>query len=303
MVWMNEKEKITKLHSAARKYCFDGLERLRVKGKPGDDGASLLRDMLSDMLKNLFCAILFQIEKFDPDEFGKPGLNSLEVARAKFIEAGKKAQFASNSLIAEGVLKRLDNYVCDAKDTPIAKASNEIMSFCDYVANISENDLACVEDVPYRHVLPEAIADKQFMRMVKKWDMTIEKYHPEYSELFWWPLAETKCRDLIALNSAPFEKRGLAGIRDILRKHGVKRVLVLNYGDYSYEADLSIFDPRAQYYPQWRVFCTSEKMDWVIYLSHESSITFGGKWLVAKVKKAYPEWKSLVYSRLFENVD
>ncbi len=33
-------------------------------------------------------------------------------------------------------------------------------------------------------------------------------------------------------------------------------------------------------------------MDWIIYVSHERTTTFGGKWLVDQSKKVWEDWKS-----------
>lgn len=32
-------------------------------------------------------------------------------------------------------------------------------------------------------------------------------------------------------------------------------------------------------------------MDWIIYESHEGSITFGGEWLVKELKSIWTDWK------------
>lgn len=43
-------------------------------------------------------------------------------------------------------------------------------------------------------------------------------------------------------------------------------------------------------------YWTSEKMDWLLYHSHENSLTVGGEWLLNGVKKAWPEWERYLYA-------
>lgn len=37
-------------------------------------------------------------------------------------------------------------------------------------------------------------------------------------------------------------------------------------------------------------FYTDENADWVIYITHEDTITFGGNGLIQKIKSLWPEW-------------
>ncbi len=42
-------------------------------------------------------------------------------------------------------------------------------------------------------------------------------------------------------------------------------------------------------------FWTSHDLDWPVYASHESSITFGSHWLVEKMRAALPEFDRYIY--------
>ena len=52
-----------------------------------------------------------------------------------------------------------------------------------------------------------------------------------------------------------------------------------------YELELSVFEP---YHNGAGGYWCSEPMDWVIYASHEESITIGGEWLIEAIKRAWP---------------
>lgn len=43
-------------------------------------------------------------------------------------------------------------------------------------------------------------------------------------------------------------------------------------------------------------FWTAGEMDWMLYASHESSITFGGGWLIDAVKRTCPGWEAVSFT-------
>ncbi len=43
---------------------------------------------------------------------------------------------------------------------------------------------------------------------------------------------------------------------------------------------------------------TSRSLDWIVYASHENSITVGG-WMLAEVKRAWPEWECHIWKTPF----
>jgi len=60
-----------------------------------------------------------------------------------------------------------------------------------------------------------------------------------------------------------------------------------------YEQEISAFRPTYGFNGEG--FWCCKQMDWVIYASHENSITFGGEWLINKVKGAWSNWESYLW--------
>ena len=60
-----------------------------------------------------------------------------------------------------------------------------------------------------------------------------------------------------------------------------------------YEMDTELLD---LCYDGTEGYWTSESMDWLIYASHESSLTVAGEWLVAAIKARWPRWKEHLYT-------
>jgi hypothetical protein len=76
-------------------------------------------------------------------------------------------------------------------------------------------------------------------------------------------------------------------IRALLRSHDITRVISLcELGD-SREEDLA--SATFYYGSGGEAFWFDDGMEWMIYASHESSITFGGDWLVTAVSGTVPD--------------
>lgn len=88
---------------------------------------------------------------------------------------------------------------------------------------------------------------------------------------------------------APYLQRAVAPERlaTILAERGVERVWELREYGREYERDVSEVDPE---YDGAEGVWTSPAHDWIVYASHETSITIGG-WLLDEVKRQWPEWE------------
>lgn len=73
----------------------------------------------------------------------------------------------------------------------------------------------------------------------------------------------------------------------LLRSHDITRVLSLCELGESREEDLSA--ATFHYSSGGEAFWVDDGMEWMIYASHESSITFGGEWLVTAVSGTVPD--------------
>jgi len=58
-----------------------------------------------------------------------------------------------------------------------------------------------------------------------------------------------------------------------------------------YTMDIELLDP---IYNLAEGYWSSEQMDWIIYASHESSITVGG-WMLDEIKEQWPAWSEYVW--------
>jgi hypothetical protein len=93
-------------------------------------------------------------------------------------------------------------------------------------------------------------------------------------------------------------------LREALGSRGISRVLQLHeFGppEPEYEIELSILEP--MYASGGEEYCVSKELDWVVYASHESSITIAGEWLIEAFKQKWPEWTHRTYGGPFATED
>jgi hypothetical protein len=81
-------------------------------------------------------------------------------------------------------------------------------------------------------------------------------------------------------------------LRNALISHGINRIFELREHGSGYELDLA----EAEFtYKGAEGFWTCGDLSWLVYASHESSITFGGAWLVERMRSALPNFCRYIY--------
>lgn len=123
-------------------------------------------------------------------------------------------------------------------------------------------------------------------------------------EGYWFPLKRGPIpAHILAFHTDYF--RSIAGqqlVRKELEKRNVSTVFLLHeFGDPEYEIDLGIFEPG--YRDGGEQYSTSKQMDWMIYASHESSITICGQWLTEIFPELHPECAEKAYGGPYSTPD
>jgi hypothetical protein len=264
------------LHTAARCYCLEqapGLDPQREEQWYCDRRWKRRNPELIDVLArsrgtsaqlDFLGELLFQIEQRIPADFP-----SIDALRSSLIE------LASNALS-----------ICEDAD---AEYERECTLFQQYIQSLSEQDLRAVAPLPYRRVLGEHEQANIWQRVQDRWGIT--------PKMHWYPLSNgPRPSHVIALEEDWFAYHIPPDVlREILRQHGIERLWELRMGPVpsQYRMDVARFvatpDPLEQCW-------TSGRLDWLIYTSHEHSITLGGQWLVQEVKRRWPTWYEHIYA-------
>ncbi|MFB3429826.1 MAG: hypothetical protein ACFHWZ_15910 [Phycisphaerales bacterium] len=268
---MSTESKIPKLaqalHTAARRYCDQQYrywteQYYELMRSGGDRAGPNYTPAALDIFPryNVLSAIRVEIERFDPDELHG------------FDETLELMHLAVGTATDEFTRRPINSIAADAMQA-------ERDSLCTYLDSLTHEKLRTVEPLPYRRVLREDETKSAWGRLAARWYI-----EPGY----WYPLAESSIPSLLVFNACSFQESvGDGLIQQLLRDHSVSRIWEFREFGPGYLMDPDLLSP---HYNGAEGYWSSEQMDWIIYASHESSVTVGG-WVIEEIKRKWPEWK------------
>jgi hypothetical protein len=267
------------LHTAARRYCLERHaywceQYSEIVSKRGDrqrDGYHYTPEALATFPRyNVLNAIRVEVERIDPAELG-----DADNTKALLLLAGQTAED-------------------DFTRRPIGKIDERAMAeereaFCRYMGALGPSDLDAVGRLAYRRVLTNDESQTIWSRLRSRWQIP---------EGYWYPLVECKLPDDIAAfktiafdETVPHER-----LRDILTTSGIDRVWELREYGPEYEVDCALFEP---YFNGAEGYWSSGDLGWIIYASHENSVTVAG-WLLRELKAVWPSWQAYVWTGILD---
>jgi len=110
---------------------------------------------------------------------------------------------------------------------------------------------------------------------------------------WWYPLdTDTTRPDVLALEAtADAVHKVTEVVRQVLQRRGVQDCLEFPEFSDQRTYQLAVTELDLNYQDSER-FWTDDPYDWIVYSSHESSLTLGGTWLIADLKSMWPDWGS-----------
>jgi len=266
---------IQKLHTSIRRYCMNRYsywtKRYGELVSAGKDraGYEYTEEALCTFPRyNVLNAMLVEIERQRPENF-----TSLNEAKCVFREIAASAQNVFTQPPHGSVERQVMNEEREALDK--------------FIAQLTENDLLAVERLFYRRVLETEETEAIWGLLKTAWGITGG---------YWYPLAHRQRDDIEAFQDAYFEKEvGTEKLQTIFRDRGAETLLEMREDGINYELELSVFEP---YYNGSEGYWCDGTFDWIIYASHESSITIGG-WILPEIKKVWSNWKERIWTTPF----
>ncbi len=262
------------LHTMARRHCIErhayraaAYEQLEASGsarKPGSRAHWEYTDQAYATFPRYLVweAILKQIERLEPRL-----VRGVDQLREELVSAGSRAQTTSTA---------------NPHLPPAASAamSEEREEFARFIRSVGRSQLAVVESLPMRRVFGEEELKGLWQSLHTAWDISGEHY--------WWPLRKgTAPREVLMFHTDWFDSGKHMALREILARQGVERVWeVREFREWGCEQSLDAFEPA---YSGEEGYWTSSTMDWLVYASHESSITLAGEWLVGDFRQRFPD--------------
>ena len=171
----------------------------------------------------------------------------------------------------------------------------EAADFAVYLSALRLADLAQVKPLPHSRVLRKEESECLWNELRKSWAI---------GNGYWFPLKEGPISPgILAFHTDYFESiGGEALLREALEQRGISRLFLLHeFGDPEYEVELSIYSPG--YRDGGEQYATSVQADWMVYASHESSITVCGDWLTEFFRRSQPECPERTYRGPYSTPD
>jgi hypothetical protein len=255
---------IEKLHTAARRYCMDRYNYWQEKYTLlANDGRCADVYRYSDEALNIFPrynllkAVLIEIERFTPQD-----ISSLIEARELIGYAGS----ITNSMGAKNTKTSIETRAVE----------EERNKFNDFIHSISLDELLEIEPLFFRRVISKIESQHLWAEIVEIWG--IDKPHGVM-----YPNNDNNPKNAVFLEEDRFKKEvGTKILHSVLTGRGIKRIWELSeFGEDEYELETNVFEP---YYDGAERYWFTSEMDWIIYASHEKTITFNG-WIIDAVQK------------------
>lgn len=210
---------------------------------------------------NVAAAILEAVETLAPERLG-----SVEEVRKLLLMAGS----ADNDFTRD---------VPGAIESRVMEEERE--AYAHFISAISLGDLEEVAPLPYRRVLSAAEALTIRSELGARWKIKND---------YWFPLTETSIDAVVAFRANAFEDALPASVlQSMVRQRGTRRVWEVREHGPQYECDLELFEP---VYTGAEGYWSAPPFDWIVYASHENSITVGGWWLIDQVRLRWPAWRA-----------
>jgi hypothetical protein len=268
----NEMEK---LHAAVRRYCLEQYSYWTKKyGELVSEGKDRFGNQYANEALytfpryNVLNAILVEVERHRPVDF-----SSIDDAKRVLKSVALNAQ----SIFTQPPNGNLEQTAMNEEREALAK----------FISELSNNDLLLVEPLFYRRVLTAEEGATIWDKLETDWGV---------SEGYWYPLANRKRQDIEAFQDKYFEKEvGTEPLRKLLRTHGIETLWEMREDGVNYELELSVFEP---YYNGSEGYWCDATFQWIVYASHESSVTIGG-WLLSEINDVWSNWRQRVWTSPF----
>ncbi len=263
------------IFTAARRYCLERyslwVQRYAaiIRERGDRAGSGYTPEAFNTFPRyNVLNAIRVDLERLNPETMG-----DFEAARELAVLAGETADddFTRNP---SGAVER-------------QAMAAERAALRDYVLGLTRDDLARVEPLPFRRVLGAGEARTFWEQLRARWQIAAGP---------WYPLDSTPPPGVAAFDATAFDQALPPDrLQHLLHLRGVTRVYELREYGPEYELEVALFDPQ---YNGAEGDWSSGDLDWIVYASHESSVTVGG-WLLDEVKALWPTWEAHIWRDVF----
>jgi|GEM_PF-882291 len=249
------------LITAARRYCQDNHSYWAdkySKKRTGDDFPYTYTDNDYNIFPryNVLSAILDSVETIVGHNY-----QSIETCKNDLKDFGLNA----NNLFTTG----------EHNSISLNAMQEERKKFIAFIEKIALENLTLVEQLPYRRRLTKGESDQVRQVLLEKWNF--EGNH-------WEPLEELSPKPTIFLMKENITDSDYEQITQSIQQNSDTKLFEITEDVSDAEIEFSLFHPDCYE----TIYC-DKSFDWIVYGSHESTIAFGGVWLLDIIQNLYAD--------------
>ncbi|MHA6484111.1 hypothetical protein ACX1C1_19640 [Paenibacillus sp. strain BS8-2] len=109
---------------------------------------------------------------------------------------------------------------------------------------------------------------------------------------YWYPLRPINRTDVISFNAEEFERKfGFNTLREVINEMEIFEIK--EWRDLGKQINMDFF--KTQYDGEGEGYWFPKDLKWIIYCSHENSISIGGEEIVKSIKSKWKEWEDYIW--------
>lgn len=147
--------------------------------------------------------------------------------------------------------------------------------FVAFIDSITADDLKAVRPLPYRRRLKEQEKEPIRAALLKKWN-----YDGEY----WDPIVENSPHPVVFIVTGNLTESDYEKIIEFIKVNAKSNIFEITEDGAFSEIEFSLFHPNC-----YETVYVDNSYEWIIYGSHESTITFGGAALIKFIAKLFAD--------------
>jgi hypothetical protein len=165
----------------------------------------------------------------------------------------------------------------EQNDTAKNAMQEERKKFIDFVQNLTASNLQEIEPLPHRRRLAKTESEQVRQALQEHWN---------FQGNYWEPLEELSPKPTVFLMKDNITDSDFEKIIEEIQKHADKKLFEITEDGSDAEIEFSLFHPDCYE----TIYC-DKSYEWIVYGSHESTVAFGGTWLLHSIEQLYSDRK------------
>ncbi|MBK9285869.1 MAG: hypothetical protein IPM51_16360 [Sphingobacteriaceae bacterium] len=215
-----------------------------------------------------YCLNLFQSGLSTQQSIANGLLNGVEYIVGKQFDNLNDLKDELKQLAQDNLKIKTSGY---SKAGHLKQIELERQKYVDFVDNLDIQNLNTIQALPYRRRLSEIEAKTVRQNLELFW---------KFDGGYWEPLTVCSPKPFYFYNTDKLDKLDYENLIKIISKITNDRIYEITEERLDYEIDISEFDK-----DNFETIYTDKKNQWIIYLSHEGTIAFGGQQLMDEFDK------------------